>query len=73
VYERQGAHLSHHADGNVFWTIDSETKRIATFRPLRGFTGVHQIGAFAFSSDLSKVLIRFANHKKLGDEGYTSC
>jgi len=57
--------LSYHADGNVFFTINGETKKIATFRPLKGFTGVHQIGAFAFSSDLSRLRTPIYKMKRL--------
>jgi hypothetical protein len=51
----QDTHISYHADGNVFSTIDKETKKIAAFQPLKEFKGSHQIFSLGFSSDMTKL------------------
>jgi hypothetical protein len=48
-------HISYHSDGNVFWTINNETRKTASFQPLKKFIGMHQICSFVFSSDITKL------------------
>ena len=48
-------HISYHKDGKVFWTTNGKTQKIATFKPLKNFTGTHQICSFAFTSNLHKL------------------
>jgi len=68
--ENRDIHLSYHADGNVFWTEDGKTRKIATFQPLKEFKNIHQISSFAFSSDLSRLRVPAYKMKRLRAVAY---
>jgi hypothetical protein len=46
-------HISYHADGHLFQTINNKSAKIADFPPLKNLKGVCQLGSFGFASNLS--------------------